>query len=87
VPNAFTPNRDGNNDVFRVIPLDNYKLTRFIVYDRLGKLLFKTTDKYKGWDGTFNGVAQPTGIYVYHLELVNEQGKHLVKQGTVLLLR
>jgi len=87
VPNAFTPNRDGNNDIFRVLPLDNYKLVQFIVYDRLGKLLFRTNDKYKGWDGTFNGVAQPGGVYVYHLELVSEQGKHLVKQGTVLLLR
>lgn len=87
VPNAFTPNGDGNNDKFRVLPLDNYQLAQFIIYDRWGKLLFKTTDKYNGWDGTFNGSPQPAGIYVYHLELVSGQGKHLVKQGTVLLLR
>ncbi|QEC68475.1 gliding motility-associated C-terminal domain-containing protein [Panacibacter ginsenosidivorans] len=87
IPNAFTPNGDGNNDKFRVLPLDNYKLVQLIIYNRWGKLLFRTNDKYNGWDGTFNGMVQPPGTYVYHLELVSDQNKRLVKQGTVLLLR
>lgn len=87
VPNAFTPNGDGNNDKFRILPLDNYQLVRMGVYNRWGKLLFTTTDKYSGWDGTHNGIMQPPGVYVYHLELVSDQGKRLVSQGTVMLLR
>jgi gliding motility-associated-like protein len=87
VPSAFTPNGDGKNDKFRVLPLDNYNLTQFIIYNRMGKLLFRTTDKYNGWDGKFNGIDQPPGVYVYHLELVSDQGKHLVHQGTVVLIR
>ena len=87
IPNAFTPNGDGNNDKFRVLPLDNYKLEQFMIFNRWGKLLYRTNDKYQGWDGSFKGEAQPAGVYVYRLELVSEQGKKLVKQGTVLLMK
>ena len=87
VPNAFTPNGDGKNDKFRIIPLDNYRVQQFLIFNRWGKLLFRTNDKYKGWDGTYNGMLQPSGVYVYRLELVNVQEKSLVKQGTLTLLR
>ncbi|MEP6844916.1 MAG: gliding motility-associated C-terminal domain-containing protein [Panacibacter sp.] len=87
VPSAFTPNSDGNNDKFRILPLDNYELVQLVVYNRLGKLMFRSTDKYNGWDGTYNGMLQPPGVYVYHLELISAQGKRIVRQGTVLLIR
>ncbi len=86
IPNAFTPNDDGINDVFRIIPYENYKVTRFSVYNRWGKLMFETNDAHKGWDGTFNGLSVPAGVYVYYLEMQNRK-KKVGKKGTVMLLR
>ena len=87
VPNAFTPNGDGLNDKFQLIPFDNYKVVKLIIYDRWGNLIFNTTDAYKGWDGTYNGLLEPVGAYVYYLELQSISGKKVVKKGTIMLLR
>ncbi|MEP7318644.1 MAG: gliding motility-associated C-terminal domain-containing protein, partial [Panacibacter sp.] len=86
IPNAFTPNGDGKNDYFKVLPLDNYQLVQLIIYNRWGQLLFKAADKYAAWDGSYNGFVQPNGAYIYRLELLSPQGKRIIKQGTVLLL-
>ena len=87
IPTAFTPNGDGKNDYFKVLPLDNYKLVQLVIYNRWGQLLFKTSDKYKGWDGSFKGIIQPTGSYIYRLEMIGPFNKSIIKQGTVLLLQ
>ncbi len=86
IPNAFTPNDDGINDVFRITPYENYKLNKFSIYNRWGKLMFETDDAHNGWNGTFNRTPAPAGIYVYYIELQNRQ-KKIRKKGTVLLLR
>jgi gliding motility-associated-like protein len=86
IPNAFTPNNDGINDLFRIIPYENYKVNRFTVYDRWGRMVFETNDAHNGWNGTFKGNPMPTGTYVYYLELQNRQ-KKIHKKGTILLLR
>ncbi len=86
IPTAFTPNGDGKNDRFQVLPLDNYKLVHLIIYNRWGQLIFKAADKYNAWDGAYQGIIQPTGAYIYHLELLSPQGKRIIKQGTVMLL-
>ncbi len=87
VPNAFTPNGDYHNDKFGIVALDNYKLLRLIIYDRWGQLVYETKNAYGAWDGTYNGRPQPPGTYVYHFELVSTAGRHVVKTGTVLLIR
>jgi gliding motility-associated-like protein len=87
IPNAFTPNGDGKNDLFRVLPLDNYTLVNFNVYNRFGDLVFRTSDIQKGWDGTLKGVLQPPGVYVYQVDMINVQGKRLFKKGSVSLIR
>ena len=86
IPSAFTPNGDGKNDRFQVLPLDNYKLVQFFIYNRWGQLLFKAADKYSAWDGSYNGITQPNGTYIYRVELLSPQGKRIIKQGSVLLL-
>ena len=68
IPNAFTPNNDGNNDIFRIYSncqIDNYRLT---IYDRWGSLLFQSNDIGEGWNGEFQGNILPNGVYVYVLE-------------------
>ena len=87
VPNSFTPNGDGNNDKFRILMLDNYKLSHLLIYNRWGQLVFKSEGVYNGWDGTFKGQPQPAGVYVYHLEIQAPFRDKIVKQGTILLLR
>ncbi len=86
IPTAFTPNGDGKNDRFQVLPLDNYKLVHLIIYNRWGQLIFKAVDKYNAWDGSYQGIIQPTGAYIYHLELLGPGNRKVIKQGTVMLL-
>lgn len=86
IPNAFTPNGDGINDMFRVLPFENYKIIKFGIYNRWGKLMFETDDAHNGWNGTFGGEPAPAGVYVYYIEMQNRQ-KKIKKKGTIVLLR
>jgi gliding motility-associated-like protein len=88
LPNAFTPNGDGRNDVFRVPPGVGVGLVRFEVYNRLGGRVFMTTDVSQGWDGTVDGARQPAGVYVWVIEYVDLlTGKRVRVEGTVILVR
>ena len=87
VPNAFTPNGDGNNDKFHIIPLENYVLERLTIYNRWGSIIFNTSTPGNGWDGTFNNIPQPMGTYIYYILLRSSKGKKIIRKGTVLLLR
>jgi len=87
IPNSFTPNGDGKNDRFRVLPYENYKLLKFLIYNRWGAVVYNSKDLYNGWDGNVNGQPQQTGTYIYYLELQNKDGKKVVKQGQLVLLR
>ena len=89
VPNAFTPNHDGKNDVFRILYQGNMILKSFAIYDRFGQIMFQTTDKTHGWDGTFNGTLQDIGTYYYHIKVIcgNAEGKLHQYKGDVTLIR
>jgi len=86
VPNAFSPNNDGINDVF--MPL-NFGLLeyRFTIFNRWGKAVFTTTDPQTGWDGRHNGVMQDIDVYVYHISATPAGGEKLEKKGNLSLLR
>lgn len=86
VPNAFSPNNDGANDVLYVRGLCLETLT-FMVFNRWGQKVFETTDKNKGWDGTFNGDLMSTGVFVYRLEGKDYKGKSYSMKGNVTLIR
>lgn len=87
IPTAFTPNKDGRNDVLKPIPVGIKVLTNFRIYNRWGQMLFSTSETGKGWDGSFGGSEQPSGTYVYSAEGIDYLDKKLVKKGTVVLLR
>lgn len=87
VPSAFTPNADGKNDFLKPVLVGIGKLDFFRVYDRWGLLLFSTKEIGKGWDGTYNGLRQATGTYVYIASAKDYTGKPIFKKGTVVLLR
>ncbi|HRI23895.1 MAG TPA: PKD domain-containing protein [Ferruginibacter sp.] len=87
VPNAFTPNNDGNNDVLRPILLGMKELNYFRVYNRWGVLMFSTTEKGKGWDGRYNGKAQDPAAFVWVCEAVSYKGVIKKKKGSAILVR
>ncbi len=90
--NAFTPNHDGNNDLFYPAG-SGIRLIRFFqVYSRWGELLysrkdFQANDMKYGWNGTLNGIDQPAGTYVYMATMECYGGDTFTIKGTVELLR
>ncbi|MEZ2442723.1 gliding motility-associated C-terminal domain-containing protein [Chitinophaga sp. RCC_12] len=86
VPNAFTPNGDGLNDVFRLRQPNGQVLLEFRVFDRWGVEIFSTTNLLQGWDGTYKGQLQPVGAYVYFIRYKNIDGIEKQLKGAVNLL-
>lgn len=86
VPNAFTPNGDGKNDIEYVYGASINSI-KFYVYNQWGQLIFQSTSMSYGWDGTYKGNKQPVGVYVYYLEAVMKDGTTVKKKGTITLLR
>ena len=86
MPNSFTPNGDGKNDVFRIPPAVTLDLDEFAVFDRWGNTVFSTKDISKGWDGTWKGQPSAPGVYVYLVKGKSIKGEVLSK-GTVILVR
>jgi len=86
IPNAFTPNNDGNNDIFRVRSnfIDELEL---IIYNRWGQEVFRTTDKNTGWDGTFSGQELAPDAYAYYIRVLCINAEEYKKRGNVSLLR
>jgi gliding motility-associated-like protein len=87
VPNAFSPNGDGHNDVLKVIPVGISQFMYFAVYNRYGQMVFSTTDPSKGWDGTVNGKPQGTGTFVWQAEGKDYMGITIRRKGTVVLVK
>lgn len=87
IPNTFTPNGDGKNDIFigKGVGVRSLELT---VFSRWGEVLFTTKNPNEGWDGTTNGGKElPDGVYVFSLYVKGESGKEIEKMGTITLFR
>ena len=82
MPNAFSPNGDGLNDIFRIPANVTFQLDEFSVYNRWGKKIFSTADITKGW----NGDNADNGTYIYLITGVLE-GKKTVFKGSFVLAR
>ncbi len=88
IPNSFTPNGDGLNDEFKIVTLKEFSEFNMYIYNRWGELLFESTDKNKGWDGTFKGKYVPYGVYVYLLTgTIKDTNEQIKRNGTVTVLR
>lgn len=88
IPNAFTPNGDGLNDVFRLpLNLPCADIQRFQIFDRWGALLFEASDGLTGWDGTKAGKEVEIGSYIYVATGQCEDGRIRDYKGTVTVLR
>lgn len=94
IPSAFSPNGDGLNDVFIPVCVGIYNETEsdelqyeFTIYNRWGQRMFNTTSQDVGWDGSYNGMTAPEGVYTYVIRATAVSGEKFNRQGTVTLMR
>ncbi len=87
LPNAFTPNDDGINDLFSGKPVGIDEFSYLKIFNRYGQEIFSTTDYRKGWDGKWKGQKQEAGVYVYIARGIDFHGNVVMKKGTVMLIR
>lgn len=89
LPTAFSPNGDGQNEVFRILygNLDCIKEYQLIIYNRWGEKVFETDDAKTGWDGNYNGKAEDTAVFAFYMKVTPVSGKEFVRKGNVSLLR
>lgn len=87
-PNAFTPNGDGKNNLFKALNAVNLKDFHMVIYNRWGQLVFETRDPNQGWDGFVNGKAGAAGSYIWYCEYSKRGSTPSGKlKGSILLIR
>lgn len=87
IPNTFTPNGDGHNDVFKVRG-PQFAIFYFAVYNRWGEMIFETTDPSQGWDGLYKGIKADSGAFGYYVKAKCSEGsEEIFKKGNVTLIR
>jgi len=90
MPNAFTPNDDGINDIIRPVFKQSGVVSdySFSIYDRYGNLVFTTKDLGRGWDGKVNGKTAESGVYLYSITFMAVNGaNHHNMSGNITLIR
>jgi gliding motility-associated-like protein len=86
VPNAFSPNGDGQNDKFRVHG-NCFREFLLRIYDRWGEKVFESNSPGFAWDGTFRGQEMDPAVFVWYLEATFVDGTSVNKKGNVSLVR
>ncbi|HEX5168147.1 MAG TPA: gliding motility-associated C-terminal domain-containing protein [Cyclobacteriaceae bacterium] len=95
IPNLFTPNEDGKNDVLRIYGLSQAESFSLSIYNREGSLVYNTTNvqdaSSNGWNGTVKGVLQPAGVYHWKVHGEYASGKRILlngqETGSIILIR
>ncbi len=86
IPNIFSPNNDGQNDILFVRG-KGIKDIKFLVYNRWGEKVFESTNVNHGWDGTFRGAQLPPSVFVFYLDALMESGERIIRKGDVTLIK
>jgi gliding motility-associated-like protein len=91
IPNAFTPNGDGVNDIFFVYGRGVEEL-QLRIFNRWGELVFETKDQSRGWDGTYRGQLLNPDVFVYELRVTFCDGSRIsssseFRKGSITLIR
>ncbi len=86
VPTAFSPNGDGNNDVFTVYGSGLAKVS-LSIFNRWGEKIYDSLNQWAGWDGTYKGVLQNPGVYTYYISATYLNGKTRERKGTITMVR
>jgi len=86
IPNAFTPNGDGRNDILLVYGYTIQNM-RFMIFNQWGEKIFESNNQSAGWNGTYKGKPQPSGVYMYVCQLTLRDGTTEIKKGSINLVR
>lgn len=86
LPTAFTPNGDGDNDLF-IIRGGPFEAVDFQIYNNWGQLIFQSFDENEGWDGTYNDQDAPLGVYTWVFTVNMAGNRVIIKEGDVTLMR
>lgn len=89
LPNAFSPNNDGENDVLKIyygniLCIKTFKL---VIYNRWGEKVFETSDPAFRWDGIYRGKLENTAVFVYYMKATLLSGEEIIKKGNISLIR
>ena len=87
LPNAFTPGSSTSNNIYRALPVGIKEFRYLKIFNRYGQQIFYTTNAQVGWDGTFKGKAQSSGVYVVIASGIDFRGTVIDRQATVMLIR
>jgi len=87
MPNAFTPNHDGHNDIIKPIVYGYLEKYDFSIYNRWGQMIFHSANQTEGWDGTLSGVLQNTGTYVWLCKYQFSGENEKADKGAFILIR
>ena len=92
IPNTFSPNGDGANDVFYPRGKGIKGIRNLLIYNRWGSVVFQRSnfninDENAGWNGTYKGQPAPQDVYVYHLDVICGTGNQFLYKGDVTLIR
>ncbi len=89
IPNVFSPNGDGINDLFGPVTQEgSISILSFVIYDRWGDIVFSCADQLEcAWDGKIGGKPAPTGVYVYRIEYGTQEGGIGRQAGDVTVVR
>jgi gliding motility-associated-like protein len=86
IPNTFTPNGDGLNDVLRVYS-NVIRDMRFMIFNQWGEKIFESTSQSVSWDGSHKGKQQPSGVYMYVCDMTLVDGTRIQRKGSINLIR
>ncbi|BAV08634.1 T9SS type B sorting domain-containing protein [Filimonas lacunae] len=88
IPNSFTPDNNGpaENEYFKIYG-NSIQQLRLMIFNQWGEKVFETNDKNTGWNGTYKGKPQPSGVYIYVADILLDNGKRETKKGTINLVR
>ena len=86
VPNSFSPNGDGVNDIVYVRGNNLYGV-RLSIFDRWGEKVFESTDQTRGWDGPYNGEELDPAVFTWVVTVNFDNKESTTKSGTVTLVR
>jgi gliding motility-associated-like protein len=86
IPSAFTPNGDGNNDLFQVYG-QGIKKVDMKIFNRWGELVYQSNNQFSGWDGTYKGQVQQPQVLTYTVSVVFLDDTKAEKNGTITLVR
>jgi len=86
IPNAFSPNGDGQSDMFKVYA-NNISKFEIIIVSRSGQIVYTSKNPDEAWDGNYKGMQAQEGVYIYTVKYINELNKEQIINGHITLIR